>query len=52
LSYQDMPTVLTIVRRTVAEKNRFSSFILGVVESAPFQMRVKKADAPAVRASR
>jgi hypothetical protein len=52
LSYQDMPTVRVIVRKTAVEKNRFSSLILGVVESAPFQMRIKKTDAPAVRASR
>jgi hypothetical protein len=46
LTYIDMPTVRTIVRRAAADKNRFSSLILGVVESAPFQMRVKKADNP------
>jgi hypothetical protein len=50
LSYQDMPTVRTIVRKLGADKNRFSSLILGVVESAPFQMRIKKAD-PQVRAT-
>jgi len=44
LDYQDMPTVRAIVRRATADKNRFSSLILGVVESAPFQMRIKKAD--------
>jgi len=52
LSYQDMPTVRTIVRRASADKNRFSSLILGVIESAPFQMRIKKAETTAVRASR
>jgi hypothetical protein len=50
LSHVDMPTVRTIVRRAAADKNRFSSLILGVVESAPFQMRVKKPDAAAIRA--
>ncbi len=50
LSHLDMPTVRTIVRRAAADKNRFSSLILGVVESAPFQMRIKKTDAAAVRA--
>jgi len=44
LTYQDMPTVRAIVRRAAADNNRFSSLILGVVESAPFQMRIKKAD--------
>jgi hypothetical protein len=52
LSYQDMPTVRTIVRKTAADKNRLSSLILGVVESAPFQMRIKKPEPAAVRASR
>ena len=52
LSYEDMPTVRAIGRKTAVEKNRFSSLILGVVESPPFQMRIKKADASAVRASR
>jgi hypothetical protein len=52
LSYQDMPTVRTIVRRAAADRNRFSSLILGVIESAPFQMRIKKTEAAAVRASR
>jgi mono/diheme cytochrome c family protein len=47
LSYQDMPTVRAIVRRAAGEKNRFSSLILGVVESAPFQMRIRKTDGPA-----
>jgi hypothetical protein len=52
LTYQDMPTVRAIVKRAAADRNRFSSLILGVVESAPFQMRIKKADPSAVRASR
>jgi hypothetical protein len=52
LSYADMPTVRAIVRRAAADRNRFSSLILGVVESAPFQMRIKKTDAAAIRASR
>jgi hypothetical protein len=52
LSYEDMPTVRTIVRRTAADKNRFSSLILGVIESAPFQMRIKKPDTATIRAAR
>jgi mono/diheme cytochrome c family protein len=48
--HDDMPVVRTIVRRAAADKNRFSSLILGVVESAPFQMRIKKADSTAIRA--
>ena len=37
----DMPTVRSIVRRAAMNGNRFSSLMLGVIESAPFQMRRK-----------
>ena len=37
----DMPTIRSVVRRVEADKNRFSALVLGIVESAPFQMRVK-----------
>ncbi|MCU1335725.1 MAG: hypothetical protein JWO19_1306 [Bryobacterales bacterium] len=40
--YFDMPAVRTIVRDSAKNDNRFSSFVLGVVQSTPFQMRVKK----------
>jgi hypothetical protein len=35
----DMPAVRAIVRDAADEDNRFSRFILGVVESTPFRMR-------------
>ncbi len=38
----DMPTVRAIVRRAARNDHRFSSLVLGVVESAPFQMKLKK----------
>jgi cytochrome c551/c552 len=38
----DMPTVRAIVRRSARNDRRFSSLVLGVVESAPFQMKMKK----------
>jgi hypothetical protein len=41
--YYDMPAVRSIVREAARNDNHFSSFVLGVVQSAPFQMRVKKA---------
>jgi len=41
--YFDMPAVRTIVRESAKNDNHFSSYVLGVVESTPFQMRVKKA---------
>ena len=40
--YTDMPTVRAIVRRAAQDDYRFSSLVLGVVESAPFRMRMKK----------
>jgi hypothetical protein len=38
----DMPSVRTIVREAAKDDNRFSAFVVGVVESTPFQMRVKQ----------
>ena len=40
--YYDMPTVRSVVRRAAKEGNRFSAFLLGIVESDAFQKRVKK----------
>ncbi len=39
LEYYDMPSVRAIVRATAEDDYRWSSVILGVIESAPFQMR-------------
>ena len=39
VEYYDMPTVRSIVRRSEQEDFSWSSLILGVVKSAPFQMR-------------
>src|SRR5438552_1474120 len=38
LEYYDMPTVRKIVRDAAADNYRFSSIVLGIVRSAPFQM--------------
>jgi mono/diheme cytochrome c family protein len=38
----DMPTVRAIVRRAAANNNRFSSLVIGIIESDSFQKRVKK----------
>jgi mono/diheme cytochrome c family protein len=43
VSALDMPDVRTIVRRAKADDNRFSSLVMGVIESGPFQKRLKKA---------
>jgi hypothetical protein len=39
--YQDMPAVRSIAGGAAKDKYRFSSLVLGVVNSAPFQMRTK-----------
>ena len=39
VEYYDMPTVRAIDREAASQGNRFSSFILGIVRSTPFQMR-------------
>jgi hypothetical protein len=40
LDYYDMPAVRTILRDSAKSDYRWSSVILGVVKSAPFQMRM------------
>jgi hypothetical protein len=44
LEYYDMPTVRAIVNGAKAEDYRFSALVLGVVQSVPFQTRVKGED--------
>jgi hypothetical protein len=41
VEFSDMPVVRSIVRDAGAHNNRFSAIVLGIVKSAPFQMRVK-----------
>ena len=45
LDYSDMPAVRKIVRDASANGYKFSALINGVVNSAPFEMKVKKATA-------
>jgi hypothetical protein len=40
LSYSDMPVVRGIVRDAAARDYRFTSLVLGIVHSTPFQMRM------------
>jgi hypothetical protein len=47
VEYRDMPVVRSVVRGAAAENYRFSSLVLGIVKSAPFQMNVKEAAAAA-----
>jgi hypothetical protein len=54
LGYYDMPAVRKIVRDAAANNYRFSSIVLGVVNSTPFQKRIKTpedAADPAVKAA-
>ena len=44
LDYYDMPVVRSIVRDSAKDNFRFSSIVMGIVKSAPFQMR--KAEEP------
>ena len=44
LEHYDMPAVRKIVADAKREDYRFSSIVLGVVNSAPFRMKVKRAD--------
>jgi hypothetical protein len=50
VEYYDMPAVRSIVRASASHDDRFSSLILGIVRSAPFQMRrTELAETPAAR---
>ena len=42
LKYYDMPVVRAIARDAARNDNKFSSLIVGIVRSDPFQMRVKQ----------
>ncbi len=42
LEYYDVPAIRKIVRESSASDYRFSSIILGIVESTPFEMRRKE----------
>jgi mono/diheme cytochrome c family protein len=41
LEYYDLPTVRSIARDAASQNNRFSSIVLGIVRSTPFQMKLK-----------
>jgi mono/diheme cytochrome c family protein len=51
VEYQDMPVVRQIVRNSAPSKYRFSSLVMDIVKSAPFQMNMKTADRPQERAA-
>ena len=41
VEYYDMPVVRSIVREAEKNNNKFSSVLMGIIRSAPFQMRTK-----------
>ncbi len=41
VEYQDMPTVRSIVRDSAGGNYKFTSIVMGIVKSAPFQMNTK-----------
>jgi mono/diheme cytochrome c family protein len=54
LAYYDMPEVRRIVRESAGQEYRFSSLVMGVVNSTAFQKRIKVStdiENPAVRAA-
>jgi hypothetical protein len=42
VEYQDMPVIRSIVREADKENDRFLSILMGIIKSAPFQMRTKE----------
>ena len=43
VEYYDMPTIRAILRDAKPNNYKFSSILMGVINSAPFQMKMKKA---------
>jgi hypothetical protein len=52
VEYQDMPVVRAIVREAARDDYRFSSLVLGIAKSAPFQMNVAQPVQAAALAAR
>ena len=51
LEYYDMPVVRSIARDAARNDYRFSSIVMGIVKSTPFQMRhAREAETPPVTA--
>ena len=41
---QDMPVIRSIVRDADKDNDRFVSILMGIIKSAPFQMRTKEVE--------
>jgi hypothetical protein len=46
LTFHDMPVIRDILRRSATQNYRFSTLVLGIVNSTPFQMRIKPIQEP------
>jgi len=44
MEYQDMPVIRSIVRDADKDNDRFVSLLMGIIRSAPFQMRTKEVE--------
>jgi hypothetical protein len=44
VEYEDMPVIRSIVRDADRDNDRFVSLLMGIVKSAPFQMRTKEVE--------
>jgi hypothetical protein len=44
VEYYDMPVIRSIVRDSEKNNYKFSSLVMGIIKSAPFQTRIKSAD--------
>jgi len=51
VQYYDAPALRAIVRASAADKYRFTTLVLGVVKSVPFQMRLPEDDRPSASAA-
>ena len=44
VEYEDMPVIRSIVREADKDNDRFLSILMGIIKSAPFQMRTKEVE--------
>jgi hypothetical protein len=44
VEYQDMPTLRSVLREAAGNKYKFTSIVMGIVKSAPFQTNMKTVD--------
>jgi hypothetical protein len=51
VEHRDKPIVRAVTRDAAAQNYRFSSIVLGIVNSAPFQMKKAQTDAATATAS-